>query len=165
MKRLLSVVLVTSLVISMSTSVFANSGIDKFPLEKTGTMHEFIDISFSSDVSIVGDDGFRAIEKKIPEFQIKSSDSNAKRVISGQLEVRFASEFTVSKEKAKALGSTYFSEAIGDMVSLAAKQGITIPPDLDDPDFQFFVKPQALETSDRNILELVKFIDTYENYE
>lgn len=162
MKRLLSGVAMTIFAIAMSTSVFANSAINEFPLEQTGTTYEFIDISFSSAVSI---DGIAAIEEIIPELQILSSDINAKRVPSGQLEVRFASEFTVSKEKAKALGSAYFSKAINEIVSLAAEQDVTIPPDLDDPEFQFFVKSQALETSDQDIIELVKFIDTYENYE
>ena len=162
MKRLLSGVAMTIFAIAMSTSVFANSAINEFPLEQTGTTYEFIDISFSSAVSI---DGIAAIEEIIPELQILSSDINAKRVPSGQLEVRFASEFTVSKEKAKALGSAYFSKAINEIVSLAAEQDVTIPPDLDDPEFQFFVKSQALETSDRDIIELVKFIDIYENYE
>lgn len=133
-------------------SSITDTDINEFPLEQTGTTYDLIDISFSSAVDI---DGFRAVEKIVPEFQTSS----------GQLEVRFASEFTVSKEKAKALGSTYFSEAIDDIVSLAAKQEVTIPPDLDDPVFQFFVKSQALETSNQHIIELVKFIDIYENYE
>jgi len=165
MTKLLSVALMTIFSISIAISNFVNSDIYEFPLEQTGTTYEFIDISFSPDVGIDSKDGFAALEERIPELQIQFSDINAKRVPSVQLEVRFASVFTVSKERAKVLGSTYFSKAIYDIVGLAAEQDVTIPPDLDDPAFQFFVKSQALETSDQDIIELVKFIDTYENYE
>lgn len=161
----LTAVLMTCLAIFMSTSVFATSDVNQFPLEKTGTTYELIDIFFSSAVGIDGKDGLRSVEKKIPEFHVRSFDTDSKRIASGQLEVRFASEFTVSKEDAKAFGSAYFSEAINDMVSLAAKHEFTIPPDLDDSDFQFFVKSQALEISDPDVIQLIKFIDIYENYE
>ena len=165
MRKLLPAILMIFFGHFMSTPIFANSDVNKFPLEKTGTTCELINISFSSAVDMDGKEGVRTVEKKIPEFHMKSSDMNAKRITSGQLEVRFASEFTVSKEEAKAFGSTYFSEAMQDMVSLAAKREFVISPDLDDSDFQFFVKSQAPETSDPEVIQLIKFIDIYENYE
>lgn len=127
-------------------------------LEKTGTIYDYIEISFSSA------DGFDGAEEMIPGFQLLSSDADAGRAAAGLLEVRFASEFAVNRENAKAWGSKRFSGEISEIVSLAAKQEITIPPDLDDSEFQFFVKSQALETSDQGVIELVKFVDTYENY-
>lgn len=153
------------LAVSMAPSALASSSIYALPIEKTGTIYEYIDISFSSPIDIESNIGLATIEEVIPEFQIQSSDISPMHVTSGQLEVRFPSEFAMSKEEAKAFGSTYFSEAINAIVDLAAKQDFTLAPDLDDPDFQLYAKSQALETSDPDIIKLMKFIDIYENYE
>lgn len=162
MKKILSAILMIALIASASTSAFASSGVNELALDKTGTTYDFIDISFAPTVAIDGEDGISSVEKMVPEFQF---GSDARGISSSRLEVRFASEFTVNKEDAKTLGTTYYAEAINDIVILAAEQGVSIIPDMDDPDFQLFAKSQALVTSDQNVIDLIKFIDIYENYE
>lgn len=162
MKKILSAILMIAFIASASTSAFASSGANELALDKTGTTYDFIDIYFAPTVAIDGEDGISSVEKMVPEFQF---GSDARGISSSRLEVRFASEFTVNKEDAKALGTTYYAEAINDIVILAAEQGVSIIPDLDDPDFQLFAKSQALVTSDQDVIDLIKFIDIYENYE
>lgn len=165
MKKVVSAALVIVLIVSMSTLAFATSRSDELILEKTGTMYDYINISFASSVEAEGEHGISSIESIIPEFQPQTSRAEAKGATVGRLEVRFASEFTVGKDEAKALGSSYFAEQISNMAILAAEQNICIVPDLDNPDFQIFAKSQAVETSDQNVIKLIKFIDIYENYE
>ena len=162
MKKVLSAILIIALIMSISTTAFASPRIDECALEKTGTTYELVDISFAPTVTIDGENGISTVKEIVPEFQIRS---DTRGVSTTHLEVRFASEFVVNKEDAKVLGSNRYAEAINDIVVLAAAQEVSIVPDLDDPGFQLFAKSQALVTSDQEVIDLIKFIDIYENYE
>lgn len=167
MKKLFSFILVIctfALLLCAVSPTLAVASLDENKnLPKTGTTYETAAITFMYRSEDDATRDFEIVKSEIPEFKdiVKSREP---LVAKGELEVRYASLFSVSQEEAREYGYKKYQGVINNLVSLAKKQGIMLSPDLDDLKLQAFAKQQFLSTEDAAVISFVKFIDIYENY-
>ncbi len=165
MKKRITLLAIAFLTAIAATTTVAGFDKDQRTLSKTGTTYEYIDITFAPSVGDKYNHDFSLVEKMVPEFRICDFAESENSWTQGRLEVRYASEYSVDKETAKEYGEEYFTSVISEIAEIAMDQGLVLIPDIDDHSFQSFVKSQTLDTLDKNIIEFIKFIDIYENYE
>lgn len=79
-------------------------------------------------------------------------------------DVRYLIEFASERKNVLEWAQNYFSSEIKQLVQEAKNMGFTVKSDLDDMEFQEFAKSFYLSDNPR-IIELMKFIDIYENYD
>lgn len=85
----------------------------------------------------------------------RNYEINASNII---FEIKQPKVFTISRAEAKNYGENYFKEEIN---FIAEKSNL--PSDIDDAFFREKIKEYAFD--DERLIELAKFIDTYENYD
>lgn len=163
LKVFLSFVLAGALLLTAVPAAVASSNSVGEDLSKTGTTYEYIDLHVLFLSTKEGLDTEREdIMREIPELSIEREKSDSSKA---KLEVRYASVFSVSQAESRKYGYSKYQEVIDGLVDTAKKQGIVLSGDIDDKTLQAFAKRQFLLTEDPDVIDFIKFIDIYENYD
>jgi hypothetical protein len=160
--RVLIAVIMTSTMLFGTISPSLNVAKLETNLSQTGTTYEKAIITFGYN-SEEADKEFELIKCEIPEIQ-DIVKLETLLLAKGELEVRYASVFTVDREAAKEYGFKKYQTVINELVLMAKNQGYDISADLNDTNLQAYAKQQFLITDDHVLIDFIKFIDIYENY-
>lgn len=150
LKQILSSALVVSMLAMISTNVFAS---EQSNLQTTDTLETELNITFNVELGEKSDLINDTLERNIENYN--QSESQAPSAV---IDIRMPKVFTVSKQEAKSYGESIFENEINALSELSG-----IVPDIDDDEFQSFVKTYSMQ--DVSYSKFAEFIDIYENYD